>query len=154
MALLDLENQLIAHLRTALDDLGQTQVAVRPMREIGDIARTPLPCPAVLVSYGGAKVAGERAPRPDGKIARITQTWLVVVVVRNIANASDSDATAEAGALADHCLGELMGFRPTNVSAPLTLSDLPPPGFASGYYWLPLEFATELVRDARPKPPL
>lgn len=146
MALLDLEGQILARLDAALATAGRADVAVRPMREIPSIKTAPVPTPALLVSYAGAQPGVPGGP--GGKAVKITQFWLVTALVRNVANASDADATAEAGALAEVALSALMGWQGAGADGPLALSDMPPPGFASGYYWLPLQFQALMVRSA------
>lgn len=143
MDLLALEPLLIARLESQLGAQALAGVTVRPLRTVAEIASRPVPTPALLVSYAGGEVLESRH---DAQAARIAERWLITAVVRNVANANDSAAAAEAGPLAGAALEALMGWQPPGTSQPLTLSGLPAPGFGGGYLWVPLEFATQIVR--------
>lgn len=148
MDLLALEPLLIERLEAYLETSWPEGVTVRPLRTVADIATRPVPTPALLVSYAGGEVLESRH---DAQAARVAERWLITAVVRNVANASDSDAAAQAGPLAGAALDALMGWQPHGTSQPLTLSALPAPGFGGGYLWLPVELSTEFVRRV-PRP--
>jgi len=142
--MLALEAIIIERLRAQ----GLAGVTVATLRSLAanleDLQRKPLPTPALLVAFGGGRVVQSR---PDGRALRLAQDWVVACVVRNLANAAPG-AAEDAGELADQALEALMGWQPPGASAPLTLTDLPPLEFGSGYLWLPLTFSTEIIRRA------
>jgi len=93
------------------------------------------------VVYQGYRVV---ETRPDGRAARIQQTWLVVVAVRNVRDARTGlAARADAGGLADAVIGALMGWQPDGASRPLTLAQAPRAGYRAGHVYLPLAFEHE-----------
>lgn len=141
MELLDLEPALIERLTA------RVSASVRPLWAVADIERTPLPTPAVLVSYAGGSPVQSR---PDARAVRLEVRWLITAVVRNVANASQSTAGQAIGPLVEEIIEAVMGWQPEGTSRPLTLSALPAPGFGSGYLWVPLEFSSELVRRVPP----
>ena len=82
-----------------------------------------------------------------GRAVRLGQEWLVPVVVRNVAMVhTGAAARVDAGILVDAVLNALLGWQPQVASLPLTLTNLPTPGYVTGQQWVPLIFSTEIVR--------
>lgn len=138
---LALEAAIVERLRNRLP----ADVHVLTRAELAAVAEGNQPVPAVHVIYNGYRVA-ER--RPDGTAARITQTWLVTVAVRNVRTQLTGEAAREdAGELASAVLAALMGWKPTTEgnSAPAQLVEAPAPAYAAGFYYLPLAFELETV---------
>lgn len=99
--------------------------------------------PAVHVVYQGYQVQETSA---NGLVARVQQSWLVVVATRNVRALKVGDpARAEAGALAAGVLQALMGWKPASAAKPLTLTSAPNARYTAGCQYLPLAFSTELV---------
>lgn len=99
--------------------------------------------PAVHLVYQGYRVA--ETPT-HGRVARIEQTWLVVIATRNVSDARTGEAArSQAGAIASQVCTALMGWNPSAVTKPLQLSDAPAAGFLAGFAYLPLAFVTEIV---------
>lgn len=143
MSFLFLESSIAARLREHLP----AEVHVLASASIDDLAKGSRLAPATYLIYAGGAVA---EARPDGRAVRVRQNWLVVVTARHAARLTEgAPARADAGALADLVLAALMGWQPDGTSQPLTLADLPDPGFLAGYQTIPLVFSTEFVRANR-----
>lgn len=140
--LLALEPELMARLRTALADHAPA-VHVLSADDLAGVKEEQQLVPAVHLVYQGYRVVEDRS---DGKAARIAQTWLAVVVTRNVANLKSADAARkQAGTLAGQVTKELMGFKAASASGPLKLVSGPGAGFNKGFGYLPLAFVAELV---------
>lgn len=140
--LLAMEQVLVARLAATLD-VGVRVVTHGSLPQIG---RGSVPAPAVVVLYGGSEIA--ETPYA-GRAVLMRQEWVVLVVSRELDE--DPDDTLAAGPLADAVIGALMGWQPPDPAAkPLELSALPPPEYVNGNQWLPLTFATEILRLAAP----
>jgi len=144
MSLLALEPVLRARLGERLPH----NVKILAAHDLDAVSAGGQPTPAVYVIYSGGSVAESRS---DGRAARISQDWLILVAVRHVSQVdAGAAARAEAGDLADLVLAALMGWQPAGTSQPLRLSGLPNPGFISGYQWVPLIFNTEITRRTEP----
>ncbi|MDP2548084.1 hypothetical protein [Oceanobacter sp. 4_MG-2023] len=105
------------------------------------------PTPAVHLVYQNYRVIESR---PDGRAARIQQTWLTVIAVRNVRNTrSGAAARSEATELASLLAPALMGFKPTGAAKPLTLVTAPQASYSTGHQYLPLAFAVETTLTAK-----
>lgn len=72
--------------------------------------------------------------------------WLVVLAVKNVAQAADGKAAREAAQpLVAAVLKKLMGWRPDQAHMPLRFIDAPRPDYQSGLLWLPLVFETPQI---------
>ena len=101
------------------------------------------PSPAVHVIYQGYRIT---ETRPDGRAARIAQTWTAVVAVRNARAQVTLDAAREdAGEIASAVCAALMGWHAAGSAAPATLINSVAPGAAAGFFYLPLSFEFETV---------
>ncbi|MEW6446327.1 MAG: DUF1834 domain-containing protein [Pseudomonadota bacterium] len=141
--MLQLESHIIARLRERLPG----HVHVLSAADLAGVAEGSQPTPAVHVVYQGYRVIESR---PDGRAARLQQTWLVVVAVRNVRDASaGSAARSDAGLLADGVIAALMGWKLDAVNKPLKLTNAPAAGFRAGFLYVPLAFEAETdVRSA------
>ncbi len=141
-------------LETALKDKLKTELAgmtpavhVLSADDLAGVKEEQQLVPAVHLLYRGHRVVDSL--RSDGRAARIEQTWLAVVVTRNVANLKAADdARKHAGVLAAKVLSALMGFKPDAGVGPLKLTNGPEAGFTKGFGYLPLAFAAELVLAA------
>jgi len=141
--LMALEPELMERLRTEL--AGQTpKVYLLSADDLAGVKEEQQLVPAVHLVYQGYRV--QEGGRSDGKAARIVQTWLAVVVTRNVVNLKSADAARkQAGTLASLVTGALMGFKPASASGPLKLTNAPGAGFSNGFGYLPLAFEVELA---------
>lgn len=127
-------------LRTRLAEIPGLK-AVYGLPELSAEKSRPTPC--VYVAYDGARVTDA----PDaGDRAKVMARWLVVLAVKNVAQAADGQAVREdAQPLATAILKKLMGWRPDQAHMPLRLVDLPRPDYQAGLLWLPLVFETPQI---------
>lgn len=136
MSFLDLEQVLVDRLRAELPDT----VKVFSAAELSAVQANSQIAPAVHVIYGGFKVDSTSTDRAT---AKITQTWYVVPVVRNVASQIDgAGARKEASAHIDLTLQALLGWQFDRSQAPLELIDPPPSRWIRGLGYHPLAFRT------------
>lgn len=139
---LALEPVLVARLVEQLADL-VPKVHVLAAADLAGVTETTQLTPAVHVVYQGYRVVESK---PDGRAARIEQTWLATVASRNMATLrTGSAARADAGLIAQRVCQALMAFKPPVASKPLRLTEGPGAGFNAGFQYLPLAFVAELV---------
>ncbi|TXT37409.1 MAG: hypothetical protein FD135_3640 [Comamonadaceae bacterium] len=139
--LLALEPELMERLRTELAGLTPA-VHVLSADDLAGVKEEQQLVPAVHVVYQNYRVAESRQ---DGKTVLINQTWLAVVVTRNVANLKSSDAARkQAGLISLRVTKALMGFRAASASGPLKLANGPGAGFHKGFGYLPLAFEVDL----------
>lgn len=143
MTMLHLEPLIVARLRERLPG----HVHVLSAADLAGVAEGSQPTPAVHVVYQGYRVIESR---PDGRAARLQQTWLAVVAVRNVRDAAaGSAARGDAGQIAESVIAAMMGWKPDAINKPLTLTSAPAAGFRAGHLYLPLAFVAETdVRSA------
>lgn len=135
------EAELVARLSAALADL-TPKVQVLVSADIAGILEEQQITPAVHVTYQGYSVLETRS---DGTAARIDQTWLATVAVRNVKNMrSGAAARVDAGLIGARVAAALLGFKPTCATRPLRLTQAPPAGFSGGFAYTPLAFLCEL----------
>lgn len=140
--LLALGPLIVARLAEKLADL-EPKVHVLEAADLIGVAEATQFTPAVHVVYQDYSPPESRS---DGLAARMEQTWLVVVAVRNMRDLRTGDAArADAGQIASRVLQALMGFKPEPASKPLRLVRGPAAGFRAGFQYLPLAFVGELV---------
>lgn len=143
-----LEAEIVSRLRARLPQTGPGRVHVLTAADLANITEGSQPSPAVHVVLQGFSVA---ETRPDGRAARLLQTWLAVVAVRNLRDAkTGSAARADAGALAATVASSLMGWQPDAAAAPLQLTTPPGAGYAAGYLYLPIAVAAPVVLQQTP----
>ncbi|OGB58441.1 MAG: hypothetical protein A2496_01625 [Burkholderiales bacterium RIFOXYC12_FULL_60_6] len=141
--LLLLEPELAARLKAVLADLSPA-VHVLSQDDLAGVKEEQQLVPAVHVVYQGYRVT--EASRADGRAARIEQTWLAVVVTRNVANLKTADAARkQAGVLCAKVLAGLMGFKAASAAGPLKLATGPAGVFSKGFGYMPLAFTVELA---------
>jgi hypothetical protein len=94
--------------------------------------------PAAFVVSDGHKVLEVTA---QGKTARLSSRWLVVVVVRNVQHATTGEAArADAADLVRACLKSLMGWQPAPGYQSLQPVTPPAPVYDGGLLLYPLAF--------------
>jgi hypothetical protein len=94
--------------------------------------------PAAFVVSDGHKVLEVTA---HGKTARLASRWLVVVVVRNVQQASQGEAArADAADLVRACLQSIMGWQPAPRYQTMQPVTPPAPVYDSGLFLYPLAF--------------
>lgn len=144
MSFLALESALIERLKARLP----AGTHVLTGADLAGVAEGSQPTPAVHVIYQGYRVA---EARPDGRAARIEQTWLAVVAVRNVRDARSGEAARnDASLLADGVIDALMGWQPPGTSSPLKITQAPRAGYFAGHLYLPLAFTTENTVKGNP----
>ena len=140
--LLALEPELMAHLVQALAGVSPP-VHVLCAADLADVREEQQLTPAVQVIYQGFSIAESRS---DGRAARISQTWLLVVATRNVRGLKGgADARASAGVLGASVAQALMGWRAPSAATPCKLVDAPAAGYSAGHQYLPLAIEAELV---------
>ena len=140
-----LEPLLLARLAEQLADLSP-KVHVLGAVDLDGVTEEKQLTPAVHVVYQSYHVAEASS---SGRMARVEQTWLATVAVRNMKSPrTGTAARTDAGLIAGRVALALMGFKPDMASKPLRLVDGPGAGFSAGFMYLPLAFATELVLTA------
>ncbi|MBB5204404.1 hypothetical protein HNQ51_001718 [Inhella inkyongensis] len=138
-----LEAELLERLRASLSGT-QPGLHLLGAADLAGVTEERQLSPAVHVIYQGYQVLEQR-----GKVARLQQTWLVVVATRNVrALKAGAEAGGRAGLLAGQVMQALMGWQPPSAAKPLALSAAPGPRFQAGHQYLPLAFSTELVLKA------
>ncbi len=138
-----IEPQLVERLQSRLPQTGAGKVHVLTAADLANLSESTQPSPAVHIIYQGYAVA---ETRPDNKAARLTQTWLAVVAVRNLASGkTGAAARADAGQLAATVAAALTGWMPPGAMRPLQLATPPAAGYSAGYMYLPLAFTTDVL---------
>lgn len=144
-SLLAIESAIVERLRARLP----SEVGVYTGADLSSINEGNQPSPAVHVLYQGYAVTEDR---PDGRAARIMQTWTCVVAVRNARAQVTADAArADAGEIAHAVCAALMGWRPIPELASAHLKASVAPGAAAGFFYLPLSFVFENVVHGDPE---
>lgn len=117
------------------------QVRAATMHDLASVASGQQAVPAVFVAYDGYRVVDASL---EARLA-IEQSWLTVVTVRNVRDASVGDhARLEAGAIAARVIESLHRARFPGMK-PLRFASAPRPGFSAGYYYLPLAWTAPLT---------
>jgi hypothetical protein len=138
-----LEAQLVARLQSRLPQTGAGKVHVLTAAELANLSESTQPSPAVHIVYQGYAVAESR---PDARASRLTQTWLAVIAVRNLASGkTGSAARADAGQLAGTVAAALIGWTPAPAMRPLQLATPPAAGYSAGYMYLPIAVTTDVL---------
>jgi hypothetical protein len=121
-------------------------VHVLTAAELAGVKESSQLTPAVHVVWNGFKVL---ETRPDGAVARLDHTWLIVTAVRNAADTrTGAAARRDAGELMARAGAALMGFRPPNTVGPMRLAPAPAAGYSGGFQYLPLAFLVETIFKA------
>lgn len=114
-------------------------IHVAPMAEVAASAVSAQSTPAAYVGFAGFKVL---EVAPDGRGAKIDETWAILIVTRS---ARQGDGGKEARhhtlSIARDALLTVAGLIPIENGDPLR--PISPPGnpvWESGFYWLPLAF--------------
>lgn len=133
----DLENELHMLLSAKMsNDSGHVEVLTAA--ELADVTTDRQPTPAVHLFYQGYKVI---ELRPDGKAARVDQSWLVIVACKNVSSwRSGQAARNEAGERAEQVVDALMGYRLPSAAGPIRLANAPKPAYIDGITYFPLSF--------------
>lgn len=135
MSFLDAETDIINALKTALP----AHVHVMGRDDLASVAQGSLPTPAVHVLYSRYGV-DEQNPA----FANITQTWLTVVAVRNVADMRNgSSARREVSALLDSVFATL--FNADIQGARMALANAPQHGYQAGFAYFPLAWTLPIT---------
>lgn len=123
--LLQIEAELMARLKEQLADV-RPAVHVLTAADLAGVEEEKQLTPAVHLVYQRYRVVESRT---DGRAARIAQTWMPVIAVRNTRTTrTGSAARNEAGALAALVTQALMGWQPPSAVKPLQLIPAPAAG--------------------------
>ena len=137
---LAMEPLLVEQLKAKLADM-LPKIDVLTSVDLNAVSEETQVTPAIHVVYADYHVAESKG----GKLYRIEQTWLAVVVTRNMRSLrAGTDAREDAGLIAMRVLAALGGFQPTIATKPMALIDGPKGGFRVGCQYLPLAFQVEL----------
>lgn len=138
----DMEDAIIARLKQTMP----SDIAVLSASDLADVIESKQRVPAVHVVYQGYRVAENT---PNGAASRIEQTWLCVVVVRNVSHTRSGKASrSDANVIADQVVPKLIGWAPQNASKRLKLATAPKGATTNGFTYMPLAFAVETVFKA------
>lgn len=131
------EPLILARLRAVLPP----EVHVLAAADVAAVSAEQQPTPAVHVLYSGY----EATDAQTGAAVTIEQTWLTVVVARNVADVEAGfHARQQAGPLAAQVVSALHRHRLLRADGtplgarPLRLATAPSPGFSDGRFYLPL----------------
>lgn len=129
-------------LRTRLGLLDEIK-GVHGLPEFDPKAMGGKPTPCAFVVFDGYRVLETTG---DGALASIASRWLVVMAVKNMAQAADGAAVRAATkpvveAVAEH----LMGWRPGPGLGPLKLVPAPRSDYEAGHLFFPLAFECEQI---------
>ena len=139
-----LEPLIVERLRSRLPQSGPDRVQVLTAADLANLTEASVPSPSVHVVLQRPGTVAES--RGDGRVARLAQTWLAVVAVRNLRDGkSGSAARADAGVLAATVATALMGWQPEGAAAPLQLVTPPDAGYSAGYMYLPVAVSASVV---------
>lgn len=145
--LMALEPELMARIKSQLASTAP-HVHVLCAADLAGVTEESQPTPAVQVIYHGYRMFENRS-RSDGRAAGLVQTWLAVVVTRNLRGLkTGSDARASAGALGHSVATALMGYRAPSASGPCVLVNAPQASYSSGVQYLPLAIEALLLLEA------
>lgn len=145
------EPLIIARLRAVLP----ADVHVLAAADVAAVASDDQPTPAVHVLYNGYATTDAST----GAFASVDQTWLTVVVARNVADIETGHhARQDAGPLAAKVIDALNRHRLRGDAnqplgaRPLRLETAPEPGYKDGRFYLPLAWlcAINFWSDACP----
>lgn len=132
---LALEPLIIARLREVLPP----HVYVLSAADLDAVAESTQPTPAVHLLYLGCRPAESR----DGFLT-FEQTWLTVIVVRNLTDTtSGAAARQDAGPLAMQVV-DALHRRKFPPARPLLPVKAPNAGFSAGHFYLPLAWTASI----------
>lgn len=138
----DMEDAIIERLKEKLPK----DIAVLSASDLADVIESKQQVPAVHVVYQGYRVA-ENLNR--GVASRVEQTWLCVIVVRNVRNTRSGKASrTDANVIADQVIPKLIGWGPEKATKRLKLATGPKGGTTNGFTYMPLAFTVETVFKA------
>lgn len=138
----DIEQQLVEHLKAKLPG----NVDVETTSSLEGVTEQRLRAPAVHLVYQNYRITQDR---PDGKVSLVNQTWLAVVVTKNVGDIkSGSGARSESMTLADQVASHLMGQVMPGSTSPIRLTNPPNPSYSSGFSWLPVAFSVQTKMEA------
>jgi hypothetical protein len=138
-----IESQLINRLEAML-----VEVSVLPISDFTSISEGTQKAKAVYVAYQGYNVTETRA---DGLAAQIEQTWLTVVVRRNVRLMTGAQpAREDAYQIMDIVFSALAGFQPIGASEPLRLTNAQEAEYVAGQAIFPMAWAVKTVLRGNP----
>ena len=138
---LAMEPLLVEQLKAKLADM-LPKIDVLTSVDLNAVAEETQITPAIHVVYADYHVA----EAVGSKVYRVEQTWLAVVVTRNMRSLrAGTDAREDAGLIAMRVLAALVGFKPEIATKPMKFIDGPKGGFRVGCQYLPLAFQAELL---------
>ena len=132
----DIESAIAKRLTDKLEN-----VSVMTAADLAAVTEDRQPTPAVHVVYQNYRPL---EVRPDGQVAVIEQSWIVVAVEKDVSNMRSGEASRlAAGELAERVLPLLMGWKAPTAAGPLMLSAPPKPAYSNGITYLPLAFTVK-----------
>lgn len=132
---LALEPLIIARLREQLEPT----VYVMSAADLDAIVESTQPAPAVHVLY----LSGRPTESQDGFVT-FEQTWLTVIVVRNLTDTTTGEAARQdAGPLAMQVI-DALHRRKLVPARPLLPAKAPNAGFSAGHFYLPLAWTASI----------
>lgn len=144
---LQLEDEIVARLKVRLAEL-RPAIHVMTAADLAGAVEEKQLAPAVHVVFQNYRPT---ETRPDGRIARVEQTWLVVVATKNVRATKTGDAArSAAGLLARQVLLALQGWQPPSATKPLLLAPAPNARYGGGHQYLPLALTAEIVLKSQP----
>lgn len=142
MNLLALEPLIVARLKERCP-----QAQVFSQTNLLGVVENSQVAPALHVVYGGYRVAFAGG---EGELARLVQTWIIVVVIRSaVQNAGAATALRQgAGELMAETCAAIMGWAPQGE--PFTIANPPNMPYIPGVGYFPLAFTTTVFALGEP----
>ncbi|WP_221800442.1 phage tail terminator protein [Oceanobacter mangrovi] len=135
-----------AEIVARLEQLLPKTVRVLTTDDLMGVREDEMPTPCVHVIYQGGKVQESR--RPDHRVARLADSWLIVVVVSAERRGDSTEAIETATEHVDVIRPGLMGWRPPSANGPMELATPPAPAKTSACFYLPVAFIVETIVHA------
>lgn len=139
---LALEPLLIARLKSAVPGFR----AVMGIADLESIPGASQTVPAAHVIYNGDTLPGGEGRAGQGSAQVVVQSWLVVILVRNLRDAlGGSAARSDAGLLLTDTIQALSGWQAAPEFRPLVRVNAPRPAFNAGFGYFPLAFEARFI---------
>lgn len=121
-------------------------------RDLEGIQESAQPVPALHVLYFDDEVPGGDGDKAiHGRHQRIQQLWTVMVVVRNVRDATGQAVRQEAGELILAVLKALQGWTPSPDHGPLQRRKAPfRTTYRNGFAYFPFLFSTQVLIQGNP----
>lgn len=137
------EPLIVARLRDQVHELRQ----VLPLEDVTRLPESAVASPMAYVVYDGDEVVEGEGRARQGASQLVRQRWLVVLGIRNAAQAARDRVPTHgtAGALIAKAIAALAGWQCAPFRAPLYRVNAPRVSYGANFALYPLMFAGELI---------